>query len=419
MVGSVPVPKSMKAIQVKTEKFIRDDMVKYVGSETDAHFMMYLEKKYPTSKERSCLKAAADKLIEPSPDTITQVPGGEAPLFYTTVMQYCLGRNITPKALPRMADIWERLEQIFPCGLRTAERKLLSFFWQAPLQILEPNELQLRNGVARWAAGMMVTIAATESLEIVDINQIRDVLRTFGKLECGWDNERDLSKTMYSAIGTKLCASVAQRPDPDQLLENFEVIMNLKKPEDLKKGKLLTTQDYIHECCNTFNATQNARATKLDNHERRAVEWLSEQLPETRMEVKKIWAGPGKFTESGLSFFELSKEYFKIGHCMAEIADGSNGTWRLDLTTSLRGYYFFVMRAQKVFMANYAICRNSSRKNIVNLKTAASKLRDQDVEKAVLLCTWWASKEYELKEVLGGETGYPEMLCRFLRGSAS
>ena len=411
------VKKAVGVICAKVEKYMRGEIAKYVGPDPDAHFMMYLEKKYPTAASRDELKRKVDVLIEPKQHAIAHVPNGKCDSFTTSIMQYVMGRAITPKALPKMADMWERLEQLFPDGLRTHETKLISFFWQPPLKELEPNELCLRNGVCRWCVCMMTAIAAVDILQENEINEIKNVLLTFGDLECSWDNERDISKTIYNSIGSKLCASVAQRPDPDQLLEDFEVIINLKKPGDIASGKMYTTSEYIHECANNYNETQLSKATKLDNYERCAVEWLSTQLPETRQTIKKIWAGPGKYTESGLNFHELSKECFRKGYLMSALVDANNAMWRNDTTTNSKGYYLFAMRAKNVFMANYEVAKTNSRKNTVNLKTAAKQLRDQDVEKALLLCTWWGAKEEELQLKLGDS--YAEMLNRFLRGSAS
>jgi hypothetical protein len=416
------IAKVLASIADKVEVYIGAQITKHTAAGADAHFFEFLAKKYPTSVERKALSDKIDAVIRPTAQIIDKVPAGRKDSYYTKLTQYAYNANITPKALPRMPDVWERTKQLFqaignaPEGLKTSEEKFVGFFAQPPNKNLEENELCLRSGVCRWAAAMCIAITAVEDLEPAEVLAIDSILCSFGKIECTWDNDREMGSVMFKSISTKLNKAVTQRPDPEQLLTNFEVVIESMKTIDLANGKTLTSAEYVCTCINAYNKTQVAKSTKIDNYERCAIEWLADQLPATRQVVKEIWSGPGKYTESGLNFHDLSLECFKKGHCMITIAEGSPGAaqWRADCTTNEKGYLLWTMRSRNVFQANYEVTKAQARKNYVNLKHTAAKLRDPDLEKALTLCTWWGNREEELKVRLN--KNYHAISQRFLRG---
>ncbi len=186
-----------------------------------------------------------------------------------------------------MPDIWERMRQLTPEGLRSWDEAVIVFF---PRVLsggggIPPCSVKTKNGMARIMGAWMLTIAAVECLTAKDISILRPVLDTFAKTHCTWDANHNVTEAVYTAIGNKMAKSLTQRVDPDQLLDAFAPIMDAK----VAAGATLSRLALIDLCCNEYDETQPVDGARIDGYERKVAKWLRNQLPETREAVKSIW----------------------------------------------------------------------------------------------------------------------------------
>ena len=189
-----------------------------------------------------------------------------------------------------MADINERMLQLFPTGLKSWEEPILlhippSLAANAPVPL---RSLEVKVGMAKIMASWMVAIGAVEWLNEAEIKAIEPVLKTFCEIQCSWDGVRDLSAVIFGAIGAKMARSLTQRVDPEQLLGALEALMPAKKAE----APHLSDLELLDLLINHYNETQAADGAKIDHHERRVTKWLHRQNPAGRAMVRQAWPRP-------------------------------------------------------------------------------------------------------------------------------
>ena len=189
-----------------------------------------------------------------------------------------------------MADITERMHQLFPTGLRSWEEPVLLHFppSQTPHTPVHLLSLRVKVGMAKIMGSWMVAVGAVEWLDDDEIQLIAPVLKTLCEIHCSWDGVRDLTTAVFGAIGAKMGRALTQRVDPEQLLTAFEALIPAKKMETPH----LTDLELIDLMINTYNETQAADGAKIDHHERRATKWLHRQNSAGRALVRHAWHRP-------------------------------------------------------------------------------------------------------------------------------
>jgi hypothetical protein len=354
----------------------------------------------------------AKGLIEPSCHAIKQVPLGAEAKFTMSMNQFCFGNDMSIKGESRMGDTWDKLMMFFPHGMRSDE-SIMPFFKAAPNATIVDLSVNTRNGMAKLCAACMFRSAAADVLSAEEIQTIKPVLRTFGAIQCSWDNNRDLSSALTNAIGLKIGRSLTSRPDPEQLLCIFERQVEIRRDADVTEGKKFAASQYLDLCVNNYNSTQTAKEAMLDNFERNALKWAALQSTECRSLIKECWNG-NKCTESPLYYRDFSKPEFELDAVLPALRSCSP-MWKSDLTTNQLTFKIWVERQQNIFAGRLSQYVSQSKKGAINLKSMASKLREERPEQAVELCTWWANKMPAIKAKLGHY--YGDMYGRFLRGT--
>ncbi len=192
-----------------------------------------------------------------------------------------------------MPDIWERLEQLIPNGLRSWDEAVILHF-PAALNAganIQDLSVKTRNGMAKILACWMLAIGSVEFLTAAETRTLKPALNTLANIHCTWDGVKSFADAVFNAIGVKNSRSLAQRMDPDQLLDAFCPLIDAK----LRDGSTFSRSQLLDECINDYNVTQSADGAKLDSYERKAVKWLDCQLKETRDVVKSAWPAPQIF----------------------------------------------------------------------------------------------------------------------------
>ncbi len=189
-----------------------------------------------------------------------------------------------------MPDVWERLDQLIPQGLRSWDEAIILHF-PAGLNAganIEDLSVKTRNGMAKVLACWILAIGSVEFLTPAEARMLKPALDSLANIHCTWDGVKSLADAVYSAIGVKNSRSLTQRVDPDQLLDAISPLMDAK----VRDGSTFGRSQLIDECINEYNVTQAADAAQIDNYERKAVKWLDNQLPATRAVIKSVWPPP-------------------------------------------------------------------------------------------------------------------------------
>jgi hypothetical protein len=246
--------KSMKPIIEKIESHWKQ----LVDATPEKHFVHAFGKRYKTVAAQKEVMEIAKGLIEPSCHAIKQVPLGAEAKFTMSMNQFCFGNDMSIKGESRMGDTWDKLMMFFPHGMRSDE-SIMPFFKAAPNATIVDLSVNTRNGMAKLCAACMISTAAADVLSAEEIQTIKPVLRTFGAIQCSWDNNRDVSSALTNAIGLKIGRSLTSRPDPEQLLCIFERQVEIRRDADVTEGKKFAASQYLDLCVNNYNGTQSAK----------------------------------------------------------------------------------------------------------------------------------------------------------------
>lgn len=187
-----------------------------------------------------------------------------------------------------MPDVWERMMQLVPEGLRSWDEPIIIFIPASKLDLAHQKIpvgcMRVKNGMTKILSSWMLMLAALE-LEEHDRMQLLPVLKTFGEIQSSWDGCANVQHAVMQAISYKMSRSLTQRVDPDQLLDAFAPAMEAKRAE----GAELTDEQLIDYCCNEYNSSQSVDGCKIDHHERRAAKFIHCNSLETRAVIKLAW----------------------------------------------------------------------------------------------------------------------------------
>jgi len=413
--SSAALPKEIKQVLNKVKAWWDTERAAFADASTNFHFAEYFNKKYPSMGDQYAILRKIQDLIKPVQHVGKQVPAGEDNDVVFSLDQFRLDMDMSLKGVSWMPDCIEKLEMIFPDGLKSNMEKIVVFFHQPALAPVGPQCIQLRNGMAKIVGCYMIAVCAATHLTPEEQVLAWPALRSFGEIHCVWNNVRDVKSALFGSIALKIGRAATQRPDPGQLLKVCKKITDQRRQKDLALDAQYSETEYNNMALNEYNDAQPAEVLKIDNYERKATNWLAEQSEECQKIVIDCWAGPGKYTESAINYRDFSKAEFQLGTCLFECADSGDLEWKRSVTTSRNGYTTWAKRCRASYLAKLAVMTSQAKGNKVNLRSCGNKLREADTEKSPLLvCTWWGNKLESLKALLGAE--YDGLEARFHRG---
>jgi len=220
---------ALKRMQPVVQKIV-DYWAKMEKGDVDTdHCTVLFATNYPAQVAKDAILAKIDLLITPSTRVLATTPMDVADDIVLKLTQFRFDPKMSQKGLSRMPDIWERLRQMFPCGLQSAEERLQPFFPQVGGALVHHQSVGIKIGMAKICCCYMIAIAAVEHLNEEERILIEGVLKTFGKVHGVWNNVRDQAAVVFSAMLSKNSRSLTSRVDPEQLLAMVEKLRSLRQ----------------------------------------------------------------------------------------------------------------------------------------------------------------------------------------------